>query len=168
MALFAPLSLADGPAALLTTDVQASPESILASPESYATWQYEFSAADEALLDEIQKGCFQYFWKEVGSRCLPRQGQDQRHGLQHRRRRLPALLVADRRRARLDHARRRPRAGARRAAGSHRPRRQQEVRHLSALPRRADRRPAGLFPHEVSATSCRPARSTTPCCKPAR
>lgn len=32
---------------------------------------YRFSAADERLLDEIQRGCFLYFWKEVGSpACL--------------------------------------------------------------------------------------------------
>jgi hypothetical protein len=71
MALIAPPSLADGPPALLTTDVVAPTESVLASPESLATWQYDFTPADEALLDEIQKGCFQYFWNEVGTgACL--------------------------------------------------------------------------------------------------
>jgi hypothetical protein len=70
MALIAPPCLADGPAAalrtppLLTTNVEASPESL-------QSWQYDFSAEDEALLDEIQKGCFNYFWQEVGSgACL--------------------------------------------------------------------------------------------------
>ena len=64
MALLAPLSVADEPVALEKSD-------ILASPESLAAWKYDFSPADEALLDEIQKGCFQYFWNEVGSgACL--------------------------------------------------------------------------------------------------
>ena len=27
---------------------------------------YEFSAGDEKLLDQIQRGCFNYLWKEVG------------------------------------------------------------------------------------------------------
>jgi hypothetical protein len=66
MAAFLPPSLAAEPATLLSTDV-------LASPESLAAWQYHFSQADEALLDEIQRGCFNYFWNEVGSpACLAR------------------------------------------------------------------------------------------------
>jgi hypothetical protein len=40
---------------------------ILASPESRSAWEYDFSPQDEALLEKIQRGCFQYFWKEVGS-----------------------------------------------------------------------------------------------------
>ncbi|MGD9632417.1 MAG: glucoamylase family protein [Pirellulales bacterium] len=40
---------------------------IVASPESEAAWEYKFSAADAALLDEIQLGCFNYFWNEVGA-----------------------------------------------------------------------------------------------------
>lgn len=40
---------------------------VLATPESEAAWQYQFTAEDEKLLDEIQRGCFNYFWKEVGS-----------------------------------------------------------------------------------------------------
>ncbi len=40
---------------------------IEASNESRSAWKYDLSAEDQALLDEIQKGCFQYFWKEVGS-----------------------------------------------------------------------------------------------------
>ena len=40
---------------------------ILATPESAAAWQYQFTAADEKLLDEIQRGCFNYFWNEVGA-----------------------------------------------------------------------------------------------------
>jgi hypothetical protein len=41
-------------------------DAIKASPESLAAWGYKLSPADEALLDQIQRGCFQYFWKEVG------------------------------------------------------------------------------------------------------
>ena len=48
-----------------------TPRSIVASPESLAAWQYELSPADEKLLDEIQRGCFNYFWREVGEgACL--------------------------------------------------------------------------------------------------
>lgn len=39
---------------------------IEASPESLAAWKYDLSADDNSLLDAIQKGCFQYFWNEVG------------------------------------------------------------------------------------------------------
>ncbi len=47
---------------------QASAETpITANTKSLDAWNYRFSAADEALLDEIQRGCFQYFWNEVGS-----------------------------------------------------------------------------------------------------
>lgn len=78
MSLLAPPCHAEGPAAAvlnksadtdaLDTGVAAD---ILASPESLQSWQYDFSADDLALLDEIQKGCFQYFWNEVGSgACL--------------------------------------------------------------------------------------------------
>ena len=31
---------------------------------------FQFSAADEALLDEVQRACFLYFWKEVGASGL--------------------------------------------------------------------------------------------------
>lgn len=61
---FDPWSAAREPVATLPADV-------VASPESLAAWQYKFSEADEKLLDEIQKGCFQYFWNEVGEgACL--------------------------------------------------------------------------------------------------
>ena len=50
--------------------VTTLPADIVASPESLAAWQYKFSDADEKSLDEIQKGCFQYFWKEVGSPAM--------------------------------------------------------------------------------------------------
>lgn len=44
----------------------AAPQAIVAAPESLQAWQHEFSEADEALLDEIQLGCFNYFWNVVG------------------------------------------------------------------------------------------------------
>jgi hypothetical protein len=48
-----------------------TPKNIVASPESLAAWQYKFSADDEQLLDEIERGCFNYFWREVGEgACL--------------------------------------------------------------------------------------------------
>src|SRR3972149_3275063 len=51
--------------------VAPPPADVVAPPESLAAWKYSFSAADEKLLDEIQRGCFQYFWKEVGEgACL--------------------------------------------------------------------------------------------------
>ena len=40
---------------------------IEATADSRAAWDYNFSADDEALLNDIQRGCFQYLWKEVGS-----------------------------------------------------------------------------------------------------
>lgn len=68
MPLLAPMCHADEAAAVLSADVTSD---IIAAPESLQSWQYKFSPDDEALLDEIQKGCFQYFWKEVGSgACL--------------------------------------------------------------------------------------------------
>ena len=70
MPMLAPPSLAREPVAVAMPDVLATRD-ILASPESRDAWRYKFSAADEALLDEIQRGCFQYFWNEVGSgACL--------------------------------------------------------------------------------------------------
>ena len=35
-------------------------------PTAWPPGNYDFSAEDEACSDEIQHGCFQYFWKEVG------------------------------------------------------------------------------------------------------
>jgi hypothetical protein len=46
---------------------QAEETPIVASDASLAAWDYDFSDADEALLDRIQRGCFAYFWNEVGS-----------------------------------------------------------------------------------------------------
>lgn len=31
-----------------------------------ADWQYEFSQEEEQLLDDVQRGCFNYLWNEVG------------------------------------------------------------------------------------------------------
>jgi hypothetical protein len=49
-----------------TPAIGAEPK-IEASTASLAAWRYHFSTEDEALLDQIQRGCFQYLWKEVGS-----------------------------------------------------------------------------------------------------
>ncbi|TWT42259.1 hypothetical protein RAS1_33890 [Phycisphaerae bacterium RAS1] len=46
------------------------PSAIVASDESRQAAAYRFSADDEKLLDQIQRGCFNYFWKEVGSPAL--------------------------------------------------------------------------------------------------
>src|SRR5262245_6513550 len=40
---------------------------VLRSAETTAATAYQFSAADEAFLDEIQRGCFNYLWNEVGA-----------------------------------------------------------------------------------------------------
>jgi hypothetical protein len=48
-----------------TQSIGAEPK-IEASSASLAAWQYHFSPEDEKLLDKIQRGCFEYFWKEVG------------------------------------------------------------------------------------------------------
>ena len=40
------------------------------SAESTAAPSYKFSDEDVRLLDEVQKGCFQYFWNEVGHPAL--------------------------------------------------------------------------------------------------
>lgn len=41
-----------------------------ASAESLSAWDYDFSATDEALLEKIERGCFQYLWREVGSPAM--------------------------------------------------------------------------------------------------
>lgn len=53
-------------------------DAIIRSPATDAALKYHFTAADQALLDEIQHACFTYFWKEVG---------------------MPARLVRDRKKA---------------------------------------------------------------------
>ena len=45
-------------------------QAIVATAESLAASNYKLSPEDEALLDQIQRGCFQYFWKEVGSPAM--------------------------------------------------------------------------------------------------
>ena len=68
MLLVAPLAAREPVA---TQPAAVTPASIVASPESLAAWQYKFSPTDEKLLDEIERGCFNYFWREVGSpACL--------------------------------------------------------------------------------------------------
>src|SRR5262245_26650667 len=42
-------------------------DAIVASKESAATWEYRFSPEDEVLLNDVEHGCFEYLWKEVGS-----------------------------------------------------------------------------------------------------
>ena len=37
------------------------------SPETTAALEYQFSPSDERLLDEIQRGCFEFLWQEVGN-----------------------------------------------------------------------------------------------------
>ncbi len=55
-------------AVILTAKAADTPaEAVLRSPETTAALDYRFSDADQALLDEVQFACFQYFWKEVGS-----------------------------------------------------------------------------------------------------
>ena len=41
-------------------------QSIHRTPETNAAIQYIFSPEEEALLEEIQRGCFEFLWKEVG------------------------------------------------------------------------------------------------------
>jgi len=40
-------------------------EDVMRSPETTAALAYRFSPEDERLLDAVQRGCFDYFWKEV-------------------------------------------------------------------------------------------------------
>ncbi len=55
-------------ALLVATSRSACSEpAIEATPASLAAAKYQFTAADSELLDAIEKGCFQYCWKEVGS-----------------------------------------------------------------------------------------------------
>jgi len=68
-------SLAATTVAALSTPCRANDPAaapaVVASPESLAAWNYSFSDVDEALLDEIQLGCFNYFWNVVGEgACL--------------------------------------------------------------------------------------------------
>ncbi len=40
---------------------------VVASEASVAAWNYQLSDADEVMLDKIERGCFQFFWNEVGT-----------------------------------------------------------------------------------------------------
>jgi len=42
-------------------------DAILRSPETDAALRYRFTDADQALLEEVQRACFLYFWREVGA-----------------------------------------------------------------------------------------------------
>jgi hypothetical protein len=57
-------------ATLPPNTLPATEPPIVASPDSLAAWDYKLTADDEALLDKIERGCFQYFWKEVGHPAL--------------------------------------------------------------------------------------------------
>jgi hypothetical protein len=46
------------------------PAAIEVSPESLAAWNVQLSTSDAKLLDEIQRGCFNYFWNEVGEPAM--------------------------------------------------------------------------------------------------
>jgi len=48
----------------------AADSAIEASPETLAATKYEFSPDDEKLLEAVEKGCFQYFWHEVGKPAM--------------------------------------------------------------------------------------------------
>ncbi|MDC0934872.1 glucoamylase family protein [Pirellulales bacterium] len=59
-------------AALLAWQLTASPlaqsaERIDRLPSTEAALEYSFTPEDEQLLDEIQRGCFEFLWKEVGN-----------------------------------------------------------------------------------------------------
>lgn len=50
----------------LTLSAEGDVKLITASSETLAKANHEFTAADNELLNAIEKGCFQYFWNEVG------------------------------------------------------------------------------------------------------
>src|SRR3954468_2756214 len=52
------------------TTTFAADSAIEASPETLAATKYEFSPDDEKLLEAVEKGCFQYFWHEVGKPAM--------------------------------------------------------------------------------------------------
>jgi hypothetical protein len=57
-------------AATASAQETAVAPAVEASAESLAAWDYDLSADDEALLDKVQRGCFQYFWREVGASAM--------------------------------------------------------------------------------------------------
>ena len=61
--VFSALGLACGATACAADD-------ILRSAETQVALRYRLTAADEALLDEVERACFDYFWKEVGHPAL--------------------------------------------------------------------------------------------------
>ncbi|MCB9850002.1 MAG: hypothetical protein H6817_04785 [Phycisphaerales bacterium] len=50
---------------MMTASSFAGPPDVLRSPETDRALTYRFSPEDERLLDEVQRGCFAYFWREV-------------------------------------------------------------------------------------------------------
>ncbi|MCA9231792.1 MAG: hypothetical protein KDA57_14170 [Planctomycetales bacterium] len=50
-----------------TASAAEQTSAISRSAETEAVLGYEFSPADQVLLDEIQRGCFEFLWREVGS-----------------------------------------------------------------------------------------------------
>jgi hypothetical protein len=54
----------------LQSRLNAEQPAIEAPSEMLAAWQYRFSPEDEKLLEKIERGCFQYLWKEVGSPAM--------------------------------------------------------------------------------------------------
>ncbi len=55
------------PVTLAPVDPALVDGAIRRSAATEAVLQHTFSAADERILDEIERACFLYFWKEVGS-----------------------------------------------------------------------------------------------------
>jgi len=63
-------SLPVGPASFCSLEAawcQSEVSDILRSDTTTRGLQYQLTEADEQLLDEIQRACFEYFWQEVGS-----------------------------------------------------------------------------------------------------
>lgn len=50
---------------MLTSTTLAAPV-VERSQETHDALDYQFTAADEALLSEVQRGCFEFLWREVG------------------------------------------------------------------------------------------------------
>ncbi|TWU29315.1 glucoamylase family protein [Bythopirellula polymerisocia] len=51
---------------MLSSKMAFAQEDVLRSKEATEALTHEFSTDDEILLDEIQRGCFQFLWEEVG------------------------------------------------------------------------------------------------------
>lgn len=52
--------------AAITCRAATTGPAIQASKDSVAAWNYKLTLDDEMLLNDIERGCFQYFWNEVG------------------------------------------------------------------------------------------------------